>query len=75
MTFSSPLFQQLNGLKTNEDKIARAFPLQAPAEGGPQGVGLFARFAFAGAVCVRSLCDAWATLMRTDADLSQSLLS
>lgn len=55
MSFSSPLFSQLNGLTSNEAKVSKAFPLHAAAEERPQGVGLFARFAFAGAVCVRTL--------------------
>ena len=54
MSFSSPLFSQLNGLKPTEAKVSQAFPIRAVAEVGdsPEGVGLFARFAFAGAVCV-----------------------
>lgn len=51
MAYSSPMFQQLNGLSSNEAKLARAFPLKAANE-SPQGINLYARFAFAGAVCV-----------------------
>lgn len=50
MAYSSPMFQQLNGLTSNESKLARAFPLKAANE-GPQGLNLYSRFAFAGAVC------------------------
>lgn len=57
MSFSSPLFTQLNGIKPTEAKVAQAFPIKAVTEtaAAPTGVGLFARFAFAGAVCVSSL--------------------
>ncbi|PWN94020.1 mitochondrial carrier [Acaromyces ingoldii] len=52
MAFQSPLFSQLNGITAKDAKVARAFPIHAPAEAGeaPKGVDLFARFAFAGAV-------------------------
>ena len=54
MSFSSPLFAQLNGIKPTEAKVAKAFPIRAVTEVGasPKGADLFARFAFAGAVCV-----------------------
>jgi solute carrier family 25 phosphate transporter 3 len=45
------MFQNLSGLKSNQDKLAMAFPMKAITEDRPQGAGLFARFAFAGAVC------------------------
>lgn len=55
MAFKSPLFTQLNGFASHEDKVNRAFPIKSVtdvAADRPQGAGLFARFAFAGAVCV-----------------------
>lgn len=54
MAYSSPMFQQLNGLTSNETKLARAFPLKAATE-APTGFNLYSRFAFAGAVCVSNL--------------------
>jgi hypothetical protein len=57
MSFSSPLFAQFNGIKPHEAKVSQAFPIRAVTEVGesPAGVGLFARFALAGAICVSGM--------------------
>lgn len=54
MAFQSPLFSQLNGITGKDAKVARAFPVHAVVESSEsaKGVGLFARFALAGAVGV-----------------------
>jgi hypothetical protein len=54
MAFSSPLFAPLNNAVAAPAADMRRFPIRAPleVETPPTGAALYARFAFAGAVCV-----------------------